>query len=62
MSEQELVEHEIRSVAGEVVGALRLISESRGRLTASGVAGILKEVERGIKQIETLTNKLEPGK
>jgi hypothetical protein len=43
-------------------GTARLISESRGRLTASGVAGILKEVERGIKQIETLTNKLEPGK
>ena len=45
MSEQELAEHEIRSVAGEVVGALRLISESRGSLTASGVVGILKEVE-----------------
>jgi hypothetical protein len=55
MSEQELAEHEIRSV----VGALRLISESRGRLTTSSVAGILKEVERGIKQIETLTSSLE---
>jgi hypothetical protein len=58
MSEQELAEHEIRSLAGEVVGALRLISESRGRLTAGGVAGVLKEVERGLKQIETLTQKL----
>jgi hypothetical protein len=62
MSEQELAEHEIRSVAGEVVGALCLISESRGSLTASGVVGILKEVERDIKQIETLSQKLEPGK
>jgi hypothetical protein len=62
MSDQELAEHEIRSVAGEVVGALRLISEPRGSFTASGVVGILKEVERGIKQIEALGQKLEPGK
>jgi hypothetical protein len=62
MSEQELAEHEIRSVAGESRRRLALDQRVPRRLTASGVAGILKEVERGIKQIETLTKKLEPGK
>jgi hypothetical protein len=58
MSEQELAEHEIRSVAGEAVGSLRLISESRGRLTAQSVTSIVKEVERALKAIETLSQKL----
>jgi hypothetical protein len=58
MSEQELAEHEIRSVAGEPVGSLRLISESRGRLTARSVTGIVKEVERALKAIEALSQKL----
>jgi hypothetical protein len=58
MSEQELAEHEIRSVAGEAVGGLRLISESRGRLTAQGVMGIVKEAQRALKTIKDLSKKL----
>jgi hypothetical protein len=58
MSEQELAEHEIRSVAGEAVGSLRLISESRGRLSAQSVTNIVKEVARALQSIEALSKKL----
>jgi hypothetical protein len=58
MSEQELAEHEIRSVAGEAVGSLRLISESKGRLTAQSVTSIIKEVTRALQSIDALSKKL----
>jgi hypothetical protein len=59
MSEQELAEHEVRSVAGEAVGSLRLISESRGRLTAQALSNIVREVGRALAQIDALAQKLE---
>jgi hypothetical protein len=58
MTGPDAVEAELRSVCGETIGTLRLISESAGALRGSRTRELLLEAERGLKAACELAERL----
>jgi hypothetical protein len=55
---KQATESEIRALAGEMVGTLRLISESSGPLTKAAVRSVVTEVEHAFSTMARLVDQL----
>jgi hypothetical protein len=55
---RDAIEAELRSVAAEAIGALRLLSEGSGPISRSRARELLFEAERGLRQARELLDRL----
>jgi hypothetical protein len=58
MSPRDVLEAEVRSLAGEAIGAARLVSESVGPLVGSNVIHTLTEAARSLEAAIVLAKRL----
>ena len=58
MAEREIKDAEVKALAGECVGAMRLLSESATPLTKRQATNIINEPERKLAALKDLADRL----